>query len=390
MLLYATLTDKVSETLCPDLMLPTISRLSEYRQLLINYHRQINADLGNIPSHENTAEIVQAHQIGLSELSNILFAFKKLLEDDHPDHQLLARFYTDAAREFDALLGFIIKEYAGFVNPKLQAPYSYVSQVSAGLVTIIEQVMVQARIKKLDPVVIALVLKPVKEIIAPKENRVSLWSLSYCQEMLKSLLSVTAPEASDKEIYYLLIHLNFNYYEYYLYCIRRLQSKLERQKDDASRIEMLNTYERKIRIHPVKRGFAFHPDEASWAEQMLTHMEEEKRSISDKIVVTVPVTEEKEEGETEENMAAEITKLNTSLTVYELAFMVRLYIDVGIITNASPTVVMEFITQFLTTKNTDSLAMSSFKNKYYKPTLATMRNCKQWLKKLQDKLPDYE
>lgn len=85
-----------------------------------------------------------------------------------------------------------------------------------------------------------------------------------------------------------------------------------------------------------------------------------------------------------------VIKLNTSLSEAELALMVRLYIDAGIITNTSLKDVMEFITKFLNTKDPDSINPPGFKVKYDRIDVATIEKCRYWFKKLLDKLEKHK
>lgn len=388
-MIHASLFDMVNVQLHPDVLPANLDKLPAYRLTLLTNQQQISSELGNIANHNNPSEIVHAYQRELKQLSNIFFDLRKSLVANNACHHPVDNFYAEMATGYDKLLGELLKVHFKYLRPHILAPYSYVSLLRQELRSIVATIREQAQNKKTDPALLNLILNSVAEIIDDEKKGVTQWLLSYCQELLKSLLRATD---NKYQIYYRLMHLNFNSYDFYIYCREKLRSKLDGLHDSASRIALLSSYERDIEAHPVLfEGIAFDLDADPWATLILKRIaiekkfEESKRDLDVKKAAPALSNQEKERA-----ILNLLPKLNTALNVNQLALMVRAYKDVGIITNMSVTDIRHFITGSLTTKRTDDLASSSFKTKYYNPEPATILECQQWLDKVQKKLAEYD
>lgn len=392
--MYATLLDTVNVQLSPVVLLTSLEKIPVYAQTILASQQAISSTLRNISYKEDVSEIVHKHQEELAKLSNLLFDFRKSLGKDHPYDASLDQFYSTAAKGFDDLLDYVIKEHPEAVHPTTSAPYSYVSSLRVEFTKMVKEVLVKAHGKPIDPELLKVVLEPIMEIINKNEKEtVTQWSLFYCRELLTSLLWATASDGRDKRIYYALMHLNFNSYGYYFYCKQKLHRKLEELEDIASRKELLSWFKKEIHANQVKySNIAFLPNKKSWATLMLTCIEEEQKFLQpdpgNKEVIIHGA--EAEEGKTEEAAPLLVPKLNTSLSVSQLALMVRAYIDAGIITNISITESHLFITKMLTTKKKDELSQAAFKTQYYNPSVATIATCKRRLHEVLVKLSEYE
>ncbi|SIO53764.1 hypothetical protein [Chitinophaga niabensis] len=406
---YTSLLSFVNTELHPNYIRSHIDQLDHYQQKVTSFQDEISKELQGMASNVTSAATLQDHQTMLTQISNSLFNYSKFLVEFLPaTNNSVLLFYEKITKVFDDLLYHIIKNYPAYVLRDLPVPYSFGSVIRKEFQSSISELQAASAQNLIEPALLELILRPIIDIIQRKEQMVTSGVLFYNRTLLNELTWITQKSSSEIEInaqiHYTLLHLNFNSFEYYFFCTNKLRQKLQEKKDKKELLEFLTFYEKEIKATPYKSNdLILHQDQQSLSTQMLTWIAKEKEYVeflhnAGQIEVLMETEQENEEEEEvdsneidEESNTIEVSKLNTDLTVRELAVMVKLYIDVGIIIKTTQTKVMHFITQMLTTKRTKSLAFPSFKNKFHnKPSLKTLVKCEWWLKKLLAKIEEYK
>ncbi len=75
-------------------------------------------------------------------------------------------------------------------------------------------------------------------------------------------------------------------------------------------------------------------------------------------------------------------KLNTSLSIPQLAFIIRLFVEEKIITNTNQSEVLKFFSTNLSTIRQENISYNHLRAQYYKPELSAVEAVKKLLLRL--------
>ena len=401
-----TLNQLVAVQLSPEAIVHSIDRLSHYLEQVREEKRLITRQLLEITySGDDTdakGAVIRQLQASITRLLDMIHFYQVSHQSAHsgdwPMHDELTTFYTEVDEVLLSLMIGLDQHFSELLEPDLPLPYSYAAKAKRQLGIQLQDLERLLQELGLDSVLQEIVMRPVKDFLLHTDGRTSFRTLNFYRGMLNLLqqftdLGISPPEKFAREVHYILLHLNFNAIEYYLFCINRLRGKLKRYDNLQNKITYLAWCIREIKSIPsAKKGMALDHSQQPILEQIQQWLEEERTYLQELHSTTSAnsLPSMGNNGKDVHEILEPSEKLQTSLTVPQLALMVRIYIEEGIIRNTSLGQVIFFITRLLTTKKSESMEAGSFERKYDNPGLSTITTCKALLERLVARLGDYE
>ncbi|AWO02096.1 hypothetical protein DLD77_10515 [Chitinophaga alhagiae] len=386
-----TLIDFVTVQLSPEALVNAGDDLPQYREKVRAEKLRITCRLLEVscgPAAAGKAAFIQALQMDMVRLLDVLYYYRLSYRSARGpqgtvDGQM--QLYRDVEDMLHEILIGLEQHFPECLSPELPLPFSYAARARRQLQVRADELAVLLAELQLDEALLELVLRPVRQFLLNPEGRLSFRSLAYYRELLSQLYMTATLQvdgnSSHLRLHAILIHLNFNAIEYYLYCINRLRAWLKGYRHLRGRITGLTWCIKEIRSIPVKSGtVALHPGGSPIAAQLYAWLEEERIFLRNVHEENLYRAAGREAGE----------KLQTSLTVSQLALMLRIYIEEGIIIRASLRQVLFFVSGFVKVRKPDAMVEESFEAKYDNPSLSTITACKLWVGRLMERLNDHE
>ncbi|RPD38105.1 hypothetical protein [Chitinophaga barathri] len=295
-------------------------------------------------------------------------------------------FYGAVEEMLQAVLVGLEQHFRDCLLPDLPLPLSYAARARQQLKPRVNEAERELKKCGLDTDLLALLLEPVKQFIDDADVRLCFRELTYYREMLSQLLTAASfepvpAEQFNLQVHYLLVHLNFNSVEYFLYCTSRLRKWLKQFSNMQDRINTLTWCIKEIKtIPPFPRSKGFRATGFPIKDQLNAWLEEERifiRTVMETMTYKTEVSPEEE-------------KMRAFLTIPQAALMARVYMEEGIIRSASIQQIFSTVADMLQLKKMDAGMEDVFRLKFFNPSLATVMTCKSWLNRVLDRLNDYE
>lgn len=293
-------------------------------------------------------------------------------------------FYDALEEMLHTVLVALEQHFADHLLPELIVPVTYAAQARRQLQPKLKAAERELKKNGLDPGLLEIILSPVKQFTGDADARICFGELIYYRELLSRLLTAACfepvpAEQFNLQVHFLLIHLNFNAAEYFLYCTHRMRKWLRGFSDMQGRVNTLTWCIREVRNVPLLRdgsvslvkGFPIKHQLAAW-------LEEERIFIR-----TLIETTQKPAVYPDEEMRA-------FAAIPQAALMARVYMEEGIIRSTSVRQLFSTVAGMLQLKKTDAGMEDVFRLRFFNPSLATVMTCKDWLGRMLERLNEYE
>lgn len=170
----------------------------------------------------------------------------------------------------------------------------------------------------------------------------------------------------------LLIYLNFNHPAFIAYLIDKLSQEVNDQESQQEKVLKLKFRQKGFNQMNCRPGVALHKDIVPVKEQIITWIEEEiifLQSESNVLKQTI-IDEQKNDHE---------LKINTSLSVPQLAYFIRLLVENKTITNINQTEILKFFSLHFTSLKRESMSYGHLRSQYYKIEMPAVESIKSLL-----------
>lgn len=190
--------------------------------------------------------------------------------------------------------------------------------------------------------------------------------VDYLEHLLAELMS----ENNEHEV---LLYLNFNSRKYFQHYIQQVTTRLETEETSLGKLERLR-YEQKIANQvPCEFDIAYTDKYPALQRMVVDWISEEIRFMEQ----THGLSSAMPMQETE--FTKKDFKFEFDMSVAQFAFMIKTFIETGLIQNKNISELIRFLSRFVKTKRSGNISYESFRMKYYNVESSTKDSLKNLL-----------
>jgi hypothetical protein len=218
--------------------------------------------------------------------------------------------------------------------------------------------------------VVKIALFPFNAIITDKRFKISFHTFCYLKEFLKEVQNFTQYTPDEKLVESFikrLFYLNYNTFYFREYLIWVIYQKISELITYEEKIGQLYWFLKVVNQMPVKPNTVFIPKQGGIKIFMSEWLVEEIGYLENRM--QLERTDKPEE-------AFNDFKIVTSLSVYQLGYLIHLFVKVGVIMNDKVSHVMRFFARHSRSKKQNNIASKSLLRKMYKPEDSTRERVK--------------
>ncbi|HRH12297.1 MAG TPA: hypothetical protein PLU73_12320, partial [Bacteroidia bacterium] len=195
--------------------------------------------------------------------------------------------------------------------------------------------------KKVEEELSLLVIYPIIQFTdIPQKQFFSFRRLIYLKYLIKCLFKILEePNQKDysQAIYEFLIYLNFNNHHFVQYSVTKVKSELEKMGSFQAQLEHLSLLIKNLSQSQVKPDYALKPGRTTIKAHLLNWLEDEVHYIEKRRQLTFMIP-----PGTQNDITDVDAKIKTTLSVPQLAYMIRILKEEGIIVNDNKAELIRF------------------------------------------------
>lgn len=315
---------------------------------------------------------IQLHQ---QELIRLMDQLAKALHDDRQD-QYYHELHRLACVAVEELLTFIERYFTKYFDQDTKAPESYITLAGSDIVKTYGELHDHLTQLQADPQLIDLVLYPMKRYIENiPTGQITYRKTIYVKEIQKEIHRIINFKRDENSINdnlrSELLYLNYNTIKYFRYYTNYVVSQLETVDSSSGRIERLAFFLKMVNQTQVKPGVGYNRTIHSLKEQLAEWIAEE--------VFYLEKMHKLNEKNASGTALAEDFKLRTEMSVSQLAYLLRVFMETKIINNKNVSDLIRFFSRFFQTKRLESISYESFRVRYYNTEDGTKRSVRNML-----------
>jgi hypothetical protein len=201
-------------------------------------------------------------------------------------------------------------------------------------------------------------------------NKMNHYQLDFLRELQQALLKYWAQEDNTLEhgtLQQLLFTLNFNSTDYYHYCTQYISQQLAELPDMHTQLDLLSFIHKTLCQLPLKQGVAYSQDSPSIISLMKEWLQVESKHLQARMKRNAS-RNAKQFRSLPENF-----KLQTSLTLPELAALFRVLKEAGIVENRNMQDVFRLVSLCFSIQQKEAFEGNLFQSYYYHITPETYK-----------------
>lgn len=318
--------------------------------------------------------MVQQYQGNIILFLDKVFTFKSTYASHL--YQIL---FDSILQQLDELLTHIEQRYYRFFNQEEKVPDCYLNLIQHDMSRELKRVN-KFFLQSIDHQLVEIILKPIKAFIRTKNGSISYKQMIYMKALVKEITQLPVQESiSIDNITQSLLYLNFNSVSFINFEIERIRFQLNISQNEKA--EQLTDQLKKINLLVMKPGAALYPHKPSTKERIQSWILEEINFIQlQKSLFIRPAPIEKD---------FEDLKINTSLSVQQLALWIRAAKDAGMIINKNHSTLLKTVARIFTTPHSESISPESLRIKSYINEKSAQNALKDLLMKMYKQVHNY-
>lgn len=334
--------------------------------------RRLVACLFNLDKQSDIESLVQNYQSVIIRLLNDLYSYQV----NHGKNKNLVKLYTSLSEYLSDILSYIENYFSKYFNIDEKVPHIYYSIISKDFLWQLSKLNLQLKGKSVDQELIEIIFSTFSMLNSDRnKNTVTYRNLIYLKEFLSELSSIfldVNPEDLNVVIRNLLIYLNFNHPAFIAYLIDKLSQEVNDQESQQEKVLKLKFRQKGFNQMNYRPGVALHKDIVSVKEQIITWIEEEIIFLQceSNVLKQTIIDEQKNDHE---------LKINTSLSVPQLAYFIRLLVENKTITNINQTEILKFFSLHFTSLKRENMSYGHLRSQYYKIEMPAVESIKSLL-----------
>jgi hypothetical protein len=282
------------------------------------------------------------------------------------------------------LLTFIEKYFTKYFSQDSQIPTSYFINSQHQLTNQLARIKELAKQKKIDTALIKIVNHHINTFIEnPKEA--SYRKLIYCKTFLQETEVILLRDLKgirlEKQFITNLIYLNFNVFAIYNYIGIRIKKNYQSKSSYKEQLLLLQLFKKLINQSQVKPEFEFNRGVESLKSSLINWLDEELFFFKERRQLAIQFRQ----NHNVTNQKVSNTKIYSSLSVSQLAYLMKLLANANIITPENTSKLVEFISDNFSTSSQKDISANSLRNKIYSPENTTIENVQEIMETLVEK-----
>ncbi len=313
----------------PDMKKPSPSQINSHLDLAKKSQQEIIAEL-KIQFFSTCKErklelIVQRCQASVIHFTDVLFHYNSF-----PVITEVQKLYQSLIELFEELLNFIESYFGNYFNQDTKIPESYRRISLAEYKTMMASFKRNARKQNINKNLYQIILDTYEEFYnldAP--GGITFRRIMYLKKLLSCLVEKSSDRAInsiDEEVINILQYFNFNHSRFFNFIIANINDELNNLETAALKIDKLHWFTKSFNQAQMKPQYSLFPKICSVKEFCLQWIDEE---------LTFMKTQYQPMALASQSHGKILEKIETSLSVPQLAFIIKLLIDEGIIKNSS-------------------------------------------------------
>ena len=343
--------------------------------------KELKSYLFDFDSESRIEALVQCHQATIIELVDLLAGSNHNSSGGSATGRSKNALWKLLNDQLENLLTFIETYFLKYFDQDQKIPNSYLALERTSLSKKTSAIHSIVRTAQLDNRLIDIIFYPVERIISSNVNAVTYRRLIFIKQLLKDLetvLSVDTGRPVIEDVFRLMIYLNFNSCHLTSYFIKAIANEAQEQHSVATQLEVLCHWLKITNQNHTKPSFVLKTARPSLQEQITRWLSEEINFIEKKkqLTLLMPPTVAAEQKEP--------VKVDTSFSVPQLAFLIRLFKEAGVITNKNQTELIRFFSRHFNSLHNQNISTESLRIKYYQIEQSTIKSVQAILDKMID------
>lgn len=370
----------------------TINAPAKIKEQLDSYYNAVNIDVERIKktfvqevfSLKNAQYIelyIQNHQTALVRLSDMVFQYMKPsggcnIKTSEKNFSV-TNLQKTICREIDNILSFMKSYFPKHFNHNDKIPEHHLLEAQKELKENNKHLCYQVVLEK-NCTLLDIASYPLKEIHKSNEpasfNRL-IYIKKLGNKINDSCLSCSG-NSSNCNLKASLIYLNFNSYRFFTFLTQEIKQEYDKKDTICGQIEELSYHLKLINQMQVQPDFIYKPEQKPLNEQLVSWLIEEINYLEKKRDLS-STTSKDNNGQFAKNF-----KIVIGNSVSQLAFFIKILVDIGAIINVNQRELIHFIAGHVKTKQTSQISPESLRTKFYHTDEGTKNRVKDTIIKL--------
>jgi hypothetical protein len=329
--------------------------------------KRILEQVFRLQTEQSATLCIRHHQTRLLQSGRVLWPYVISAEADRAGGKAPADNFPEKLYLIsEALLFFLQQHFPDHFNEHADLPEGYAAGARQEIREKLVRMEAKYRNHQVSPLLLEIARHPLQRFArSDPPGSCTFQQLDYFNLLAEELMRIRPSgdsQAQTQQLTGLLLYLNFNSFRFFSFCVGMYSTNLQETDGLAGQVEKLAFLQKEINQAPVKPGVCLKEAHASikvqlqnWIAEELYYREKRYQPASVR-----PVTE-----------TAGEEKLKVNLSVSQLAYWARLWLDAGIITGTQLSSLLRFLCRHIQTIHADNISFDSLRAKYYNPEQST-------------------
>jgi hypothetical protein len=205
------------------------------------------------------------------------------------------------------------------------------------------------------------------------DDTVSINRVKYFKQILGDWKILANDERfNEDEITENLIFMNFNYNKFFNYLSKRIEEELDEYENIMDKIDRLHYYQHLFSKKYILEGVKYTCENKNIKNQMKIWLQEEIRYFASMI-------KDKAYEQIKFDYVNLEEKIDTELSVSQIAYFLNILFDVGIVKNENKSKIVRIISQTVSSKSKKDISAGSIQRKMYDADSYTIKSIRELL-----------
>lgn len=276
----------------------------------------------------------------------------------------LPQFHQEYYSALEGLLRFIERHFTRYFDQDAKAPEGYIALARKDARGHLKKLKKELLDRNVDPRLSDAVLYSIKKVSEKNPRReITYRKVLYANEVREELYQLfqrrSEKEDINEELRLAIYYLNCNSIKVFAYHASYFDQLLTGDESRAEKIEKLSFALKRINQAQVKPGIYYNKDTPSIKEQLCSYLTQEIEYLEKLQNLNHNPTVKPSD------LLLQGFKLKLDISVSQLAFLIKVFVETQIIQNKNITEVLRFLARYAITKRSESVSYDSFRAKFY-------------------------